>query len=174
MGPSYGGGMFLPGMVKSTPIKNDTVLYQIQFKMEYRYFIPSPLMTDQVFLHDFVIVEAEKGEDLGIMVQFITFADFKAMKGKEKSNSDKEDSNVIRRMKRLATLANNAVRNELRIPLQIVNAEYSFDHKKLFIYYVTDSRQIDFKGLISKTGVLQLPQGSQQQQQQGPLSFSSP
>eukprot|EP01034_Spumella_vulgaris_P037087 gene37087-45753_t len=162
-------GAMQVGKVKATPIKKDTILYQIQFKMEFRYYVPSPFMTDVVGLNDFVVVETEKGEDLGIIVEFITFADFTVKKNREKQNSDSEDGRIIRRMKRLATEfdlallpekfhdesvvvshSNEVVQHVLCMPLQVLGAEYSFDRKKLYVYYQTDSRRVDFKELIAK------------------------
>eukprot|EP01034_Spumella_vulgaris_P029874 gene29874-37000_t len=138
--------------------------------MEFRYFLPSPFLTDVVGVNDFVIVDSEKGEDLGIIVQFITFAHFKREEqSAEKQKSNSEESPVIRHVKRLASElelallpekyqdelvvishANQIIVNEMNSSVQVINAEYTFDRKKLFLYYQMNSKKVNFKDMVGK------------------------
>lgn len=76
---------------------------QVQFKMEYRYFVLSPLMTDSVGLDSFVLVEAEKGADLGLVAEVLSMETYIDRRMKEKrSGQFEEDERVLRYILKIA------------------------------------------------------------------------
>jgi hypothetical protein len=81
----------------------DILLLQVQFKMEFRYYVPSPFMDEQVGLNDFVLVEAEKGEDLGLVVELLSLAMYvDRRKKEERSGQFEEEERVLRHILKVA------------------------------------------------------------------------
>jgi hypothetical protein len=99
--------------------------FQAQFKTEYRYFVISPFLLEEVKISDFVIVEAEKkgnfitanfeilkiivstllsGEDLGLVVEIISMELYTdRRKREERSGQFEEAERVLRYLLRIAS-----------------------------------------------------------------------
>ncbi len=102
---------------------------------------------------DSVIIEADKGEDLGTVVQMGRLVSLKT------SNSDPQ--NILRKAssKEIELLHQNrekevaayfVCRNKIKtfdINMKLVDVEYQFDHNKLTFYFTSD-RRVDFRKLV--------------------------
>ncbi|KAI9316654.1 PSP1 C-terminal conserved region-domain-containing protein [Dichotomocladium elegans] len=120
--------------------------------------------------NDFVIVEADRGHDLGkVTLERISRAQLIAMikqqeNGEENSIGKKNDV-YVKRVLRRATSAEVAVLvsknqdeakallvcqskiKQKQMPMQVVDAEYQWDKRKLTFYFVAD-RRVDFRELV--------------------------
>ena len=102
---------------------------------------------------DYAIVEAEKGEDLGIVNQLGSVL--------ERKKGDKEIRNVIRRPTRadMERYCRNRRResdayqlckikiSEHALNMKLVDVEYQFDGQKITFYFTADKR-VDFRSLV--------------------------
>jgi hypothetical protein len=110
-----------------------------------------------------VKVEADRGEDLGIVCEIVQVHD---MRGTSILNKLKSSTGSIKRILRVATdyecdQLKTKMEEEINIvftcrdisqsvyylPMSVVDAEYQFDRHKLTIYYEA-SRRIDFRELV--------------------------
>lgn len=141
-------------------------IYQVQFKCAVRYFTLAPGAPETLGNGDFVVVEADRGEDVGVVTDVMTMKTFVDRRILTKaSNPDDEDS-VIGKIVRPATLVERQTLAEkfrseesillmcrelayktYRLPLQIHNVEYQFDRHKLTVYYTADNR-VDFREFV--------------------------
>ncbi len=102
---------------------------------------------------DQVIVEAERGEDIGTAITF--------PKDKRQSSDDKEKLTVIRkacpgdierdndnqlRQKIAFKYCQDRIR-DLSLPMKLIDVEYRLDRKKIIFYFTADDR-IDFRELV--------------------------
>eukprot|EP01033_Poteriospumella_lacustris_P001036 gene1036-748_t len=158
------------------------MMYQVQFKRYVRFFtLPStqspatPLLN--VVRGDFVIVAADRGEDMGIVTAVMNMQEFidRRLTMSTKSNIQEEDS-IIGTILRVATLAErqqlpkkyrneetvvklklthknpwfaarDLATNTYRLPLTITDADYQFDGHKLTVFYSSDAR-VDFRDYV--------------------------
>ena len=120
------------------------------------------LMTYQVGndigVHDYVIVEADRGTDYGEVIE-INDAGF-AGKCEAKISSLKnvirklsaEDKNQIKTNEKEAKdamkLCSRKIR-EYKLGMKLVDAEYSFDKKKIVFYFTSEGR-VDFRELVKE------------------------
>ena len=127
---------------------------EVQFKGNRRLSYTNP-MDFPVKLGDDVIVEAEKGEDIGRVVQ-ITDTD---------RISDEEERHSVRPVLRkagphdyqrqqrnaerepIAEAACRALIREHRLRMKLVNVEYQLDGKKVTFFFTAEGR-IDFRNLV--------------------------
>eukprot|EP01034_Spumella_vulgaris_P028936 gene28936-35890_t len=150
-------------------VSEHTIVYMVQFKMEFRYYVASPFMDEIVRMNDFVLVEAEKGEDLGLVVDLLSLETYvDRRKKEERSGQFEEDERVLRHILKVAhpddlmllpekfhdennviAHSNEVVKRVLVLPMRIVDAEYQFDRAKITFYYTANLR-VDFRELISK------------------------
>ncbi len=120
-----------------------------------------PLMVyklcDGVGLNDYVIVEADRGFDYG-QVQEISDVEALKEEGKDATVKDiarkvtPEDMKVIadNRLKARDALKMCARKTkEYRLEMKMVNAEYSFDGKKIIFYFTSEGR-VDFRELVKE------------------------
>lgn len=125
---------------------------EIEFKGGRKGFVSNPLEFPCA-VGDLVVVEAEKGEDLGRIVNMGYLVDQRA--------GDQELPKLIRRPSREdlkqseenTGLEEQAVHDcELRIEehgldMKLVDAEYQFDRKKITFYFTSEKR-VDFRALV--------------------------
>lgn len=141
-------------------------IFQVQFKCAIRYFTLAPGAPETLGNGDFVVVEADRGEDVGVVTEVMTMKTFVDRRILTKaSNMDDEDS-VIGKILRPATLVERQTLPEkfrteesillmcrelayktYRLPLQVHNVEYQFDRHKLTVYYSADAR-VDFREFV--------------------------
>lgn len=135
-------------------------MYKVQFKCTVRFFT-SPQATPTV--GDFVVVEADRGEDLGIVTEILSMQAF--IHNSRGNYMDEEETAVmqiiriagrseLRRMpdkvadeQDVLQYAMQLADNKYQLPLCIVDAEYQFDRRKLTIFYQADGR-VDFRDLV--------------------------
>lgn len=149
-------------------------LYVVEFKAgrtDY-FYLPADLSHVQIRVGDLAIVEADRGKDLGKVIE----VDIKSMNELRLYQATHEDPlvdshNAVgkeiqpKRLFRLAepsevamllqkgqdeAKANGVCQVKIRqkkLPMEIVDAEYQWDRRKLTFYFVAD-RRIDFRELV--------------------------
>ena len=154
---------------KSRVAPFDNRVYKLQFKQCYKYYIikKSSNIYKQLSIGEFVKVEADRGEDLGIVCavhRYDSFVETKPTAGFRGRGS----SAIVEDSKYILRRATNKERQELPIKLMeenkalmvcrekvasrgyqmvIKDAEYQFDRHKLSFYYEAD-RRIDFRCVL--------------------------
>eukprot|EP01038_Epipyxis_sp_PR26KG_P007544 gene7544-10279_t len=147
----------------------DGYIYQVQFKRAHRNFILAPSAPRNIIPGDFVKVEADRGEDMGIVLSKCESSDFQEViptagyRGRGFSCGQGERKYLYR----LATTEerislSTKVEDEERalmvirekveercLPMVILDAEYQFDRHKL-TYFFEAERRIDFRELVSE------------------------
>jgi hypothetical protein len=146
----------------------DGYIYQVQFKRTYRWLVLGPSAPrNTIGAGDFVKVEADRGEDLGIVCDRIAAADFhdeRPTAGYRGRGGVGQAEN--KRILRLASVEDKAQLpfkhmeeeralyvccekvSQRKLPMAIVDASYQFDRHKLTFYFEADHR-IDFRELVS-------------------------
>lgn len=115
-------------------------------------------VTAEVSAHDYVIVEADRGLDYGEVIE-VSDANLCS------SNCGKETAvkNIIRKLNPQDTKtikankqeAKDAIRlcarkiREYKLAMKLVDAEYSFDKKKIVFYFTSEGR-VDFRELVKE------------------------
>lgn len=125
-----------------------TTYYKVEFKAG-RYCIFYPEAEQNYKLGDFVLVEADRGKDLGKIIGI----------GKEFQDPDakvlyrlaapSEISQLPVKMQdeqKALQLCQQKIRQK-KLPMEVVEAEYQWDRRKLTYYFVAD-RRIDFRELV--------------------------
>lgn len=141
-------------------------IYQVQFKAASRYYVTNPMSkeAETTAVGDFVIVEAERGHDLGVVTAMLTTQQF--TEKRLYSPGINAENSRVRRIIRGATLAERQTLPDKHIeeesvfeyccqlvmtvhalPIKLYSAEYQFDKKKLTIYYDSAGR-VDFRALV--------------------------
>jgi hypothetical protein len=140
------------------------LIYQVQFKCSVRNYILGSQAHPSIMAGDFVVVEADRGEDIGVVVEILPMKTFVERRIYMKATVD--DENVIGRILRLASVAERQFLPEkfhdeenivqfcrelayttYRLPMLIQDVEYQFDRHKLTIYYSSDAR-VDFREFV--------------------------
>ncbi|MCM8819398.1 MAG: stage 0 sporulation family protein [Candidatus Omnitrophica bacterium] len=114
-------------------------------------------ITDDVNLNDYVIIEADRGLDYGEVIE-ITEADNNLTDNADKESSLKSivrkvtpsDLEQIEKNKQEAKEAFKKCEEKIKehkMELKLVDAEYSFDKKKIVFYFTAESR-VDFRELV--------------------------
>jgi PSP1 C-terminal conserved region len=146
------------------------IVYAVKFKRSQRNFVPGPRISRDLKIGTYVKVEADRGEDLGIVVgklpaeKFSTFsarASFTAGMGPPAVGSPADLKRIIRLathdevsllgMKReeeeeLLKICRAKVRQR-GLPMNVVDAEYQFDRHKLTFFFEAMGR-VDFRELV--------------------------
>ncbi|KAI7870992.1 PSP1 C-terminal conserved region-domain-containing protein [Spinellus fusiger] len=137
--------------------RTDTVWYTVEFKSRRTdtYYCPAQ---PSIPLHSWVVVEADRGQDIGrVIVLNVSLAQIQSM-----STHTRESP---KRLYRIATCLEISVLDskqqdeekaleicqakchKRRLSMQIVNAEYQWDRRKLTFYFIADKR-VDFRELV--------------------------
>jgi len=118
-------------------------------------------LLEGINVHDYVVVEADRGMDYGEVVQ-ITSLDL-VPKTVEGSPDETSLRNIIRKLtaedkkqiKDNKLRARDAVKicdrkvSEYKLDMKLVDAEYSFDNKKIVFYFTSETR-VDFRELVKE------------------------
>ncbi len=102
---------------------------------------------------DYVITEADKGVDLGTVIQMGRLASLKASNDEPlkiiRKATEEEISNLqnIRQEEVSAYLVCRNKISKYSMNMKLVDVEYQFDHKKLTFYFTSD-RRVDFRKLV--------------------------
>jgi cell fate regulator YaaT (PSP1 superfamily) len=153
------------------PMMQDSVgqlVYQVQFKNAFRYFVlATGLNPSSIHAGDFVKVEADRGDDLGVVTEIMNMKEFINLRVHQRTNiSIDDDSGNVRSIVRIASiperqalvakmqdeqsvinLCQQLVMSSFKLPMTVVDAEYQFDRRKLIISYYSDCR-IDFREFV--------------------------
>ena len=154
--------------MKVEPVSADGYIYKVHFKRASRNFVLHRFASMNIKPGDFVKVEADRGEDLGVVIEKVPAHEFKEFmptagyRGRGFSTGQTEKKTLLR----LATLeecAQLAVKfddeeraleiirckvAELMLPMIILDAEYQYDRHKLVFFFEADKR-VDFRELVS-------------------------
>lgn len=127
-------------------------LYLIEFKGNRRGFFYNKFY-HSLGLNDYVIVEAERGEDAGLLKKRVE-------KGLDFSDEDKpgsilrpasdEDKNKIldnRKEEKAAWDKAEQLIDKHKLEMKLVDIEYQFDRNKLTFYFTAEHR-VDFRALV--------------------------
>jgi len=155
-------------------IPYDGPYYQVQFKRCHRCFILHAAAPVNVIKPgDFVIVEGDRGEDMGIVVAMapkdspMLSTIFTACASTMGRNTPGDDpTNNLKKILRVASpqeraelpckwqdelnlldICRERAREMYQLPMTLVDAEYQFDRHKLVLYY-SASRRIDFREFV--------------------------
>lgn len=102
---------------------------------------------------DHVIVEADKGEDLGLVANIGKVIDSKVKDEdylKILRKPSKENINQFRENRELEKKAFQDCQKRIEnhgLDMKLVDVEYQFDHKKITFYFTSDKR-VDFRALV--------------------------
>ena len=153
----------------------DGPFYQVQFKRCHRCFVLSSAAPATVKPGDFVIVEGDRGEDLGVVVAMAPrdspmvasiFTACASTLGRGAADGHAPDVHSLKKILRVACLeermelqnkardeqdllevCRERARDQYGLPMTLVDAEYQFDRHKLVLYY-SASRRIDFREYV--------------------------
>ncbi|KAI9469901.1 MAG: PSP1 C-terminal conserved region-domain-containing protein [Benjaminiella poitrasii] len=138
-------------------LKDDrTLVYQIQFKCHYKYdyFYVQPEDTMmQVELKDMMIVEADRGYDLGQVVQVLPLSSLPdhvhSLKRifRHANPAELSTHELKRQDEEKALIICQAKIKQKNLNMEVVDAEYQWDRRKLTFYFKANER-IDFRELV--------------------------
>lgn len=158
-----------PAATRRTMEPVDGYIYQVQFKRAHRNFILAPSAPRNIIPGDFVKVEADRGEDMGIVLSKLPACEFEEVmptagyRGRGFASGQGERKFLYRvatpdERVALATkvedeeIALQVIREkvaERALPMAILDAEYQFDRHKLTFFFEAE-RRIDFRELVSE------------------------
>ncbi|CAJ1959853.1 unnamed protein product [Cylindrotheca closterium] len=149
-------------------------LYTVKLKRNQRSFVLGPRIKSKLVTGTYVKVEADRGEDLGIVIGEASpdsleipsrRASYGGFEPPRRNNSGRESRDQPKKILRLATreeVALLATRRqeedemhqlcvqkvrERGLDMRIVDAEYQFDRNKLTFYFEAE-RRVDFRDLV--------------------------
>jgi cell fate regulator YaaT (PSP1 superfamily) len=147
-----------------------TPVIEVRFKGNRReYFAPPAVVADPLRLEDAVVVEVERGQDLG----WVTALGDVALKKCSRCQGCSLDATpkVEQRILRLATESDVRTAAELRVaeedvrrtvrdrvrehalPMKVSDTEWQWDRRKLTIYFTAEQR-VDFRALVRDLAAL--------------------
>ncbi|KAL3801546.1 hypothetical protein HJC23_000984 [Cyclotella cryptica] len=165
--PKPSSQLFTAGatLTKSRP----KMVYNVKFKRSQRNFVLGDRITRDIKVGTYVKVEADRGEDLGIVFGVVPMDKFRPKHSSgEGDNSASSQTCHVGDLKKIMRVATNdeisllEVKNEeeeelLKIcrtkahqrglPMTVVDAEYQFDRHKLTFFFEAEGR-IDFRELV--------------------------
>ena len=172
--PQYGVATMPRPPATSAMGPGPKIVYHVQFKRSHRYFILGPRAPRDIEVGTFVKVEADRGEDLGKIVDLLSADHFNAncrslpTAGAGYGDGQGPGSACAADLKRITRRASKEevdllpLKNEEEmelvkicgekvmqrgLPMRIVDAEYQFDRHKLTFFFESDCR-VDFRELV--------------------------
>jgi len=142
-------------------------VYSVKFKRSQRNFILSPQTTGEIKIGSYVKVEADRGEDLGMIVVRIPTDQWNST-GRSNFRLNGNDAAAASDLKKIVRLATNneiillrekqeeeenllkICRTKVRqrgLNMNVVDAEYQYDRHKLTFFFEAESR-VDFRELV--------------------------
>jgi len=116
------------------------------------YFLTSGLKFD---LGDYVIIEADRGLDYGQVVSENEKIMFKDARGRLRKIIRKtnpwDHRQIEKNKKKVRELLDSCIKkvDAHKLPMKVVDAEYSFDRSKI-IFYFTSEERVDFRSLVKE------------------------
>eukprot|EP00986_Skeletonema_menzelii_P007295 scaffold2848_cov150-Skeletonema_menzelii.AAC.47 len=148
------------------------MIYNVKFKRSQRAFKLGERVTEEVKIGCYVKVDADRGEDLGIVISIVPLEKYLAS-NRTKSKDDEEQpvSSHITKIGEMRRIMRPATKDEIHLlevkkkeedellkicttkarqrglPMTVVDAEYQFDRNKLTFFFEAEGR-IDFRELV--------------------------
>jgi len=130
----------------------DSELVEVAFKGNRTGIFINPVEI-QLKSGDQVIVEAERGEDLGVVVAIGRVVSLKDIKGEPlkvmrlatPDNIQKQKDNRLEEAKSFEVCKEKIAKHNLN--MKLVDVEFQFDRNKLIFYFTSDQR-VDFRQLV--------------------------
>ena len=127
-------------------------IVEVSFKRNKRlpYFNSKDL---QIKTGDYVMVEAEKGIDIGVVSKTGRLVSLADMKGKPMAiirKAVEDDMSRLKENRRREVLAAQIGRQKIaqhKLKMKLVDVEYQYDQNKLTFYFTSDKR-VDFRDLV--------------------------
>ena len=136
-----------------TEDKNSNKLVEVKFKFDRRAYYKNPKDVE-LHLGEYVIVEAEKGADMGRVTHYYIEADKLDLKRykiyKIIRNATPEDQIRLKRIRQKEEEAKKKFEQTLEkysFEMRLVETEYQFDGNKLTFYF-TSKKRIDFRRFV--------------------------
>ncbi len=120
--------------------------------------VTSYSISEEVGLGDYVIVEADRGLDYGEVIEISESDDFfspGSPQATHKSILRKATAEDLRQIKANKEEAGQAMKTcelkikEYKLAMKLIDAEYSFDKKKIIFYFTAEGR-VDFRELVKE------------------------
>eukprot|EP00597_Dinobryon_sp_UTEXLB2267_P016244 CAMPEP_0201092206 /NCGR_PEP_ID=MMETSP0812-20130820/773_1 /ASSEMBLY_ACC=CAM_ASM_000668 /TAXON_ID=98059 /ORGANISM="Dinobryon sp., Strain UTEXLB2267" /LENGTH=291 /DNA_ID=CAMNT_0047343657 /DNA_START=490 /DNA_END=1365 /DNA_ORIENTATION=+ len=143
----------------------DPVVYKVQFKNSSGHYFNRSNSIEMLDIGEFVKVEADRGEDLGVVINACHMQDF-AVERSNRKIEVKVDRPRFGNIVRVATSSERAQLPEKHrlemyvlatckelaqhvhhLPISVLNAVFQFDRHKLTIYYASNAR-VDFREFV--------------------------
>ncbi len=127
-------------------------LYLVEFKGNRRELFYNTFY-HSLGLNDYVIVQAERGEDAGILKSKVQkeldLSDMEKPRSILRPAGDEDKNNIKDNLSAEETLWDNALKliERHKLEMKLVDAEYQFDRNKLTFYFTADHR-VDFRALV--------------------------
>ena len=127
-------------------------LYLVEFKGHRRELFYNTFY-HSLNLNDYVIVQAERGEDAGILKckvqKEMDFSDVEKPRSILRPASDEDEKNIKDNLAAEETLWDNARKliEKHKLEMKLVDIEYQFDRNKLTFFFTADHR-VDFRALV--------------------------
>ncbi len=127
-------------------------ILEIEFKGGRKAFYSNPQEFPFV-VGDYVVVEAEKGEDLGSIINMGSLVDQRAGKAEWPQIIRKPSRDDLNKLEENRGLEESAFSDCLRrieehgLEMKLVDVEYQFDRNKITFYFTSENR-VDFRALV--------------------------
>jgi len=104
---------------------------------------------DDIQINDYVIVEADRGLDYGEVLEIADAKDQTSFKSIVRKVTDFDLEQIKENRKQSKESLRTCVKrvSEYKLSMKLVEAEYSFDKKKIIFYFTSEDR-IDFRELV--------------------------
>ncbi len=127
-------------------------LYLVEFKGNRREFYFNKFY-HSLRLNDYVVVQAERGEDMGLLLNRIekdsTFSFVEKPRSILRPANDEDMANLNKNRDDESASWDNAVLliDQHKLEMQLVDIEYQYDRNKMTFYFTADHR-VDFRALV--------------------------
>jgi len=129
----------------------EIIQIQLRTSGEIRYFIPAGMKFD---VGEKVIVESDRGLEYGTVVSAIERVTEIATRDKPprkiiRKTNPWDEQQIAKNKAKTKDLMNVCQKkiDEHKLPMKLVDAEYSFDRSKIIFYFTSDNR-VDFRNLV--------------------------
>lgn len=143
---------------------DNEILYIVKFMSSRLDIAYSGSSQEKISLNKYVIVEADRGEDCGMVVGYTTKDAFKDLMKKNRHLEDyfkvkriyriaiENDIKILKEQNELVKSALEECRNHVKskgLVMEVTDCEYQFDMNKITFFYKSDER-IDFRDLVKE------------------------
>lgn len=143
---------------------DNEILYIVKFMSSRLDIAYSGSSQEKISLNKYVIVEADRGEDCGMVVGYTTKDAFKDLMKKNRHLEDyfkvkriyriaiENDIKILKEQNGLVKSALEECRNHVKskgLVMEVTDCEYQFDMNKITFFYKSDER-IDFRDLVKE------------------------